>query len=433
MLAGDDQVDEVKLFRKQKEDVDCGTSLDQLNEDKKDVAFEAEIESRNEKSYANLTKKFAWNPNIANLQAQMSPHCMNMMMPGMMASPAAILMGSPSFNPFVNASLGLMSPSFQMQNSLAALTRMSPFYAPSFMTNNQMNFKPQIMQNMAHMYNPCSFTQNMPSSSMEQPQQFDTTPKRSKLKKPTTKPYIKKPPNAFMLYMQDTRATIKEEDEHKDKQSSQINSELAKRWRSLNRAEQQKYFDMSKDVKEKHAIEHPDYKASDFYGVRKKKKTRVVSDSGSDEFKKCRARFGMVDKEKNWCKSCQRKKKCLYYRDSGNQGSISSPNPSSFASPASSVARGGSVASPMVMQAPPATEIYSSIKGLLHDQNDPLQNHSYKAGSQASVLTPTENIYFGNSTLLQTPPGNSFKPIIYNDLKNEFPRSEEIDPTIANL
>ncbi|ESN91138.1 hypothetical protein HELRODRAFT_147401, partial [Helobdella robusta] len=62
--------------------------------------------------------------------------------------------------------------------------------------------------------------------------------------------HIKKPLNAFMLFMKEMRQKVI--DECTLKESAAINQILGRKWHSLNRAEQTKYYDMAKREKELH-------------------------------------------------------------------------------------------------------------------------------------------------------------------------------------
>ncbi|XP_055340169.1 protein pangolin, isoforms A/H/I/S-like isoform X2 [Paramacrobiotus metropolitanus] len=120
--------------------------------------------------------------------------------------------------------------------------------------------------------------------------------------------HVKKPLNAFMLYMKEQRAQVQAECTLKE--SAAINQILGKKWHSLDRAEQSKYYEMAKQEREKHAQAYPGWTAKDNYALCGKKKRRKKEKS--DEPKKCRAVFG-IDRQAEWCKPCRRKKKCIRY------------------------------------------------------------------------------------------------------------------------
>ncbi|XP_052791080.1 transcription factor 7-like 2 isoform X1 [Mya arenaria] len=136
------------------------------------------------------------------------------------------------------------------------------------------------------------------------------------------KPHIKKPLNAFMLFMKEQRAKVVAECTLKE--SAAINQILGRRWHALDRSEQAKYYEMARKEKELHLQLYPGWSARDNYAVHAKKKKRkcdVVKGEKvprlderymdnpafgecTRDAKKCRARYGM-DQQKNWCKPCR--------------------------------------------------------------------------------------------------------------------------------
>ncbi|XP_025416035.1 protein pangolin, isoforms A/H/I/S isoform X6 [Sipha flava] len=149
------------------------------------------------------------------------------------------------------------------------------------------------------------------------------------------KPHIKKPLNAFMLYMKEMRAKVVAECTLKE--SAAINQILGRRWHSLSRDEQAKYYEKARQERQLHMELYPGWSARDNYGYgakkKKRKKERVpVIDAGSggnNSMKKCRARYGL-DQQSQWCKPCRRKKRCIRYiesgGDSGNQSDDNQSN-----------------------------------------------------------------------------------------------------------
>ncbi|GAV07784.1 hypothetical protein RvY_17584-2 [Ramazzottius varieornatus] len=124
--------------------------------------------------------------------------------------------------------------------------------------------------------------------------------------------HVKKPLNAFMLYMKEMRAEVQSQCTLKE--SAAINQILGKKWHALDRQEQAKYYEMAKQERENHARVNPGWTAKDNYAVCGKKKRRKKEKS--DEPKKCRAIFG-IDRMGEWCKPCKRKKKCVRYSQNG--------------------------------------------------------------------------------------------------------------------
>ncbi|XP_068161037.1 transcription factor 7-like 2 isoform X15 [Antennarius striatus] len=151
--------------------------------------------------------------------------------------------------------------------------------------------------------------------------------------------HIKKPLNAFMLYMKEMRAKVVAECTLKE--SAAINQILGRRWHALSREEQAKYYELARKERQLHMQLYPGWSARDNYGKRKKRK-REKQQAESNEHreyfpnpclslppitdlsapKKCRARFGL-DQQNNWCGPCRRKKKCIRYIQ--GEGSCASP------------------------------------------------------------------------------------------------------------
>ncbi|XP_077594591.1 transcription factor 7-like 2 isoform X24 [Stigmatopora nigra] len=132
--------------------------------------------------------------------------------------------------------------------------------------------------------------------------------------------HIKKPLNAFMLYMKEMRAKVVAECTLKE--SAAINQILGRRWHALSREEQAKYYELARKERQLHMQLYPGWSARDNYGKRKKRK-REKQQAESNEHreyfpnpclslppitdlsapKKCRARFGL-DQQNNWCGPC---------------------------------------------------------------------------------------------------------------------------------
>ncbi|XP_077289650.1 transcription factor pangolin isoform X2 [Arctopsyche grandis] len=132
----------------------------------------------------------------------------------------------------------------------------------------------------------------------------------------TKKPHIKKPLNAFMLYMKEMRAKVVAECTLKE--SAAINQILGRRWHSLSRDEQAKYYEKARQERQIHMQLYPGWSARDNYGYgskkKKRKKERSPADLGGNNLKKCRARYGL-EQQSQWCKPCRRKKKCIRYME----------------------------------------------------------------------------------------------------------------------
>ncbi|KAI4897895.1 hypothetical protein NFI96_023104 [Prochilodus magdalenae] len=84
------------------------------------------------------------------------------------------------------------------------------------------------------------------------------------------KPHVKKPLNAFMLYMKEMRAKVVSESSLKE--SAAINQILGRRWHSLSREEQAKYYDLARKERQLHSQLYPGWTARENYGKKKKRK-----------------------------------------------------------------------------------------------------------------------------------------------------------------
>ncbi|GLV40810.1 pangolin [Carabus blaptoides fortunei] len=139
------------------------------------------------------------------------------------------------------------------------------------------------------------------------------------------KPHIKKPLNAFMLYMKEMRAKVVAECTLKE--SAAINQILGRRWHALGREEQAKYYELARRERQLHMQLYPDWSSRANATRGKKRKRKQDTNEGGNSMKKCRARYGL-DQQSQWCKPCRRKKKCIRYMESGdsNDGNQSDDN-----------------------------------------------------------------------------------------------------------
>ncbi|XP_072095647.1 transcription factor 7-like 2 isoform X7 [Mobula birostris] len=193
------------------------------------------------------------------------------------------------------------------------------------------------------------------------------------------KPHIKKPLNAFMLYMKEMRAKVVAECTLKE--SAAINQILGRRWHALSREEQAKYYELARKERQLHMQLYPGWSARDNYGKRKKRKREKQAGETNDLSapKKCRARFGL-DQQNNWCGPCRRKKKCIRYIQ--GEGSCASP-PSSDGSLLDSPPPSPSMLSPSTADSDPQTEQMQPLS--LTMKPDPLTHLSSPSSSALST------------------------------------------------
>ncbi|KAG5448459.1 hypothetical protein CSKR_101901, partial [Clonorchis sinensis] len=84
--------------------------------------------------------------------------------------------------------------------------------------------------------------------------------------------HIKKPLNAFMLFMKEMRSRVQEECTLKE--SAAINQVLGKKWHELSREEQTKYYEMARREKELHQQLYPNWSARDNYAYHARRRKR---------------------------------------------------------------------------------------------------------------------------------------------------------------
>ncbi|XP_031427305.1 transcription factor 7 isoform X4 [Clupea harengus] len=131
----------------------------------------------------------------------------------------------------------------------------------------------------------------VPPSGKQEHDQYDRNmyakphpePKREKEPK---KPVIKKPLNAFMLYMKEMRAKVIAECTLKE--SAAINQILGRRWHALTREEQAKYYELARKERQLHMQLYPSWSARDNYdaGLRGAREEKRKSDGGKKKRRK---------------------------------------------------------------------------------------------------------------------------------------------------
>uniref|UniRef100_A0A8C7ZKU4 Transcription factor 7 like 2 n=1 Tax=Oryzias sinensis TaxID=183150 RepID=A0A8C7ZKU4_9TELE len=181
--------------------------------------------------------------------------------------------------------------------------------------------------------------------------------------------HIKKPLNAFMLYMKEMRAKVVAECTLKE--SAAINQILGRRWHALSREEQAKYYELARKERQLHMQLYPGWSARDNY----------VNLSAP---KKCRARFGL-DQQNNWCGPCRRKKKCIrYIQGEGSCASPPSTDGSLLDSPPSSPS--SVVPSPSSKEPKPQTEQMQPLSLTMKPAHQPLHHPHLLAGPSLGQL-----------------------------------------------
>ncbi|XP_060887137.1 transcription factor 7-like [Labrus mixtus] len=88
---------------------------------------------------------------------------------------------------------------------------------------------------------------------------------------------VKKPLNAFMLYMKEMRHKVLQEG--RERESAAINRILGHRWHALSRSEQSKYYELAQKERLLHMQLYPGWSARDNYGKRKRKQNKQQTGS----------------------------------------------------------------------------------------------------------------------------------------------------------
>ncbi|XP_055980447.1 transcription factor 7 isoform X4 [Sorex fumeus] len=122
----------------------------------------------------------------------------------------------------------------------------------------------------------------VPPSGKQELQPYDRnlkTQAESKAEKEAKKPTIKKPLNAFMLYMKEMRAKVIAECTLKE--SAAINQILGRRWHALSREEQAKYYELARKERQLHMQLYPGWSARDNYGKKKRRSREKQQESNT--------------------------------------------------------------------------------------------------------------------------------------------------------
>lgn len=111
-----------------------------------------------------------------------------------------------------------------------------------------------------------------PYSSQDVPNHDPVTPAPAPSRKRSEKPpaHVKKPLNAFMLFMKEMRAQVVAECTMKE--SAAINQILGRKWHALSHEEQAKFYEMARKEKELHQRLYPGWSARDNYAYHAKRR-----------------------------------------------------------------------------------------------------------------------------------------------------------------
>ncbi|XP_047229142.1 transcription factor 7-like 1-A isoform X2 [Girardinichthys multiradiatus] len=131
------------------------------------------------------------------------------------------------------------------------------------------SFSPRLVPTpQSSVPHPAAVKQEPGCSNSQHPGKFPSSSEHDK--EDERKPHIKKPLNAFMLYMREERPKVVAQ--CKVKESATINQILGQRWHSLSKEEQAKYYDLARKERLLHSKLYPNWSARDNYGKKKKRK-----------------------------------------------------------------------------------------------------------------------------------------------------------------
>ncbi|KAM3180786.1 hypothetical protein ACTXT7_015640 [Hymenolepis weldensis] len=109
---------------------------------------------------------------------------------------------------------------------------------------------------------------NVQNSNLSDPVTSTPMPSRKRSEKPPA--HVKKPLNAFMLFMKEMRAKVVAECTMKE--SAAINQILGRKWHALPHEEQAKFYEMARKEKELHQRLYPGWSARDNYAYHAKRR-----------------------------------------------------------------------------------------------------------------------------------------------------------------
>uniref|UniRef100_A0A6I8SP74 Lymphoid enhancer-binding factor 1 n=1 Tax=Xenopus tropicalis TaxID=8364 RepID=A0A6I8SP74_XENTR len=173
----------------------------------------------------------------------------------------------PTFYPLSPGSVGQMTPPLGCTHRNPELSSLSKDMYPHHMVSGPPGphatgiphpaiVNPQVKQEHPHNDN------DLMHMKPHHEQRKEQEPKR---------PHIKKPLNAFMLYMKEMRANVVAECTLKE--SAAINQILGRRWHALSREEQAKYYELARKERQLHMQLYPGWSARDNYKAEKRSQT----------------------------------------------------------------------------------------------------------------------------------------------------------------
>lgn len=220
------------------------------------------------------------------------------------------------------------------------------------------------------------------------------------------KPHVKKPLNAFMLYMKEMRAKVVAECTLKE--SAAINQILGRKWHNLSREEQAKYYELARKERQLHSQLYPTWSARDNYGKKKKRKrekqlsqTQTQSQQHVQE-----AEGALASKSKKPCVQYLPPEKPCDSPASSHGSMLDSPaTPSAaLASPAAPAATHSEQAQPLSLTTKPETRAQLALHSAAFLSAKAAATSPGQMGSQPPLLSRPLPLGSVPAALLTSPP-----------------------------
>ncbi|XP_053701612.1 protein pop-1-like isoform X3 [Synchiropus splendidus] len=133
---------------------------------------------------------------------------------------------------------------------------------------DQIENRPPLHNVSAHSFNQEKQTNPVPKPCPPQP----STSKQQHGGAVNKEPYIRRPPNAFMVFMRENRDKVSQT--LKPKHSVEANTILGQMWRNMSSEEQQEYYEKAAEERRLHSEKHPEWSSKDNYGKKVKRQRR---------------------------------------------------------------------------------------------------------------------------------------------------------------
>ncbi|XP_046517781.1 transcription factor 7-like 1 [Equus quagga] len=218
------------------------------------------------------------------------------------------------------------------------------------------------------------------------------------------KPHVKKPLNAFMLYMKEMRAKVVAECTLKE--SAAINQILGRKWHNLSREEQAKYYELARKERQLHSQLYPTWSARDNYGKKKKRKREKQLSQTQSQQQVQEAEGALASKSKKPCVQYLPPEKPCDSPASSHGSMLDSPaTPSAaLASPAAPAATHSEQAQPLSLTTKPETRAQLALHSAAFLSAKAAATSSGQMGSQPPLLSRPLPLGSVPAALLTSPP-----------------------------